>query len=84
MHLWAERYDRELDDIFALQDEVTQQIVRALEVKLTTKEQAKLASNPTDNVEAYDSYLRGVEQFNQRTRAGNDQARKSFHNNDSW
>jgi TolB-like protein/class 3 adenylate cyclase/lipoprotein NlpI len=61
-HLWAERYDREYKDIFALQDEVIQQIVSALSVKLTRREEAQLTTKLTDNLEAYDYYLRG-EQF---------------------
>src|SRR5262245_28741483 len=60
-HLWAERYDRELQDIFALQDEVTQKIVAALQVKLTKAEQEHLGRAPTDNLEAYDYSLRGWE-----------------------
>jgi adenylate cyclase len=51
-HLWAERYDRELQDIFALQDEVTQKIVAALEVKLTEGEQGCFGRTPTDNLAA--------------------------------
>ncbi|MHC4244913.1 MAG: adenylate/guanylate cyclase domain-containing protein, partial [Planctomycetota bacterium] len=58
-HLWAERYDRDLKDIFALQDEVAQKIVAALEVKLTEDEQELLVRKYTDNMEAYDYYLRG-------------------------
>jgi adenylate cyclase len=62
-HLWAERYDRDLKDIFALQDEVTQKIVAALALKLTEDEQQRLLNKYTDNIEAYDYYLRGVEYF---------------------
>lgn len=51
-HLWAERYDRELQDIFALQDEVTQKIVAALAVKLTEGEQGRFGHTPADNLEA--------------------------------
>jgi TolB-like protein/class 3 adenylate cyclase/cytochrome c-type biogenesis protein CcmH/NrfG len=57
-HLWAERYDRRYTDIFELQDEVIGKIVSALTVKLTGVEQAQLARRPTDNLEAYDYYLR--------------------------
>jgi TolB-like protein/class 3 adenylate cyclase len=57
-HLWAERYDRHYTDIFELQDEVIGKIVAALTVKLTGEEQAQLARRPTDNLEAYDYYLR--------------------------
>ncbi len=77
-HLWAERYDRELQDIFALQDEVTQKIVAALEVKLTEGEQGRLGHAPTDNLEAYDCFLRGLEYHSQRTQEANAQARQMF------
>jgi adenylate cyclase len=58
-HLWAERYDRDLTDIFAVQDEVTQHIVSALSLKLTRDERQRLARKGTENVEAYDLFLRG-------------------------
>jgi adenylate cyclase len=77
-HLWAERYDRELQDIFALQDEVTQKIVAALEVKLTEGEQGRLGRAPTENLEAYDCFLRGLEYHAQRTQEANAQARQLF------
>ena len=57
-HLWAERYDRHYRDIFELQDEVIGKIVSALAVTLTGTEQAQLARRLTDNLEAYDYYLR--------------------------
>jgi adenylate cyclase len=57
-HLWAERYDRDYKDIFALQNEVIGKIVSALAVKLTDTEEAQLARRPTDSLEAYDIYLR--------------------------
>ena len=57
-HLWAERYDRHYADIFELQDEVIGKIVSALTIKLTGLEQAQLTRKPTDNLEAYDYYLR--------------------------
>jgi len=60
-HLWAERLDGQLGDIFALQDRFTQKIVAALAVKLTVDDESLLASRGTDNVEAYDNYLRGLE-----------------------
>ncbi|MBI3799125.1 MAG: adenylate/guanylate cyclase domain-containing protein, partial [Deltaproteobacteria bacterium] len=58
-HLWTERYDRPLQDIFALQDEIRQKIVLALKVKLTPEEQERFQRAPTNNLEAYDFYLRG-------------------------
>jgi len=57
-NLWSDRYDREISDVFALQDDVIGRIVSALEVKLTTAEQQQLARIPTQNLEAYDYYLR--------------------------
>src|SRR4029434_335765 len=56
---WAERYDRELTDIFAVQDEVTAEIVSALAVTLTQGERRRMQRKDTDNLEAYDNYLRG-------------------------
>ncbi len=58
-HLWAERYDRELDDIFAVQDELTASIVTALQITLTEDEQLRVARQYTENIEAYDLFLRG-------------------------
>ena len=60
-HLWAERYDRDLTDIFAVQDEVTLQIVDALKVTLRPAEKALMADSRTSNVEAHDCFLRGRE-----------------------
>ena len=60
-HLWAERYDRDMKDVFAVQDEITEKIVAALKVKLTVGEQARMGSRYTDNLEAYDLFLRGRE-----------------------
>jgi adenylate cyclase len=60
-HLWSERYDRPLMDIFTLQDEIRQRIVFALKVQLTEEEQKRLQQFPTNNLEAYDYFLRGRE-----------------------
>ena len=60
-HLWADRYDRDLTDIFAVQDEVTHRIVDALKVKLTSVEEARIADVPTKSLEAHDLFLRGRE-----------------------
>jgi len=60
-HLWAERYDRDLTDIFAVQDEVTRNIVEALKVKLTATEAASIADIPTNSFAAHDMFLRGRE-----------------------
>src|SRR5437867_12069146 len=77
-HLWAERYDRELQDIFALQDEVTQKIVFALKVMLTPDEQVRFRQAPTNNLDAYDSFLRGQAYFWRFTGEANTQARQMF------
>ena len=58
-HLWAERYDRVLTDIFEVQDEVTHHIVDALKVKLTPNEEKLIADTPTNNLEAHDLFLQG-------------------------
>jgi adenylate cyclase len=56
-HLWAERYDRPLDDVFAVQDDITGQIVQALHVELTQAERDRVMRRYTDDIEAYDDYL---------------------------
>ena len=56
-HLWAERWDRDLDDIFELQDELSQAIVKALRVRLLPEEKRAIAQRGTDNVEAYNLFL---------------------------
>ncbi len=60
-HLWAKRYDRNLTDIFAVQDEITKKIVTAMQVKLTEGEQVRAAAKGTDNLEAYLKYLQASE-----------------------
>ncbi|WEX86440.1 adenylate/guanylate cyclase domain-containing protein [Sinorhizobium garamanticum] len=62
LSLWAERYDRQYRDIFAVQDDVIGKITSALEVKLSQGEQDQLARIPTDNLEAYDNYLRAEQE----------------------
>ena len=56
-HVWAERYDRDLNDIFALQDEISEAIVKALKIKLVPEEKKAIERRGTDNVEAYNIYL---------------------------
>jgi adenylate cyclase len=62
--IWAQRYDRDLVDVFAVEDEVKKEIVQSLAVKLTPGEQALVSSAPTKNIEAYDYYLRGRSAMN--------------------
>ncbi|TNF86102.1 MAG: adenylate/guanylate cyclase domain-containing protein [Gammaproteobacteria bacterium] len=59
-HIWAERYDRELEDIFAVQDEVTQAIVTAIAPQLSTSEQQRARRKPTENLDAWECYQRGL------------------------
>jgi adenylate cyclase len=77
-HQWAERYDRPLKDIFALQDEIVQKIVANLWVEVWEAELTRVRRIPTDNLTAYDSLLRGVEAFNRFTKEGNVQARQMY------
>ncbi|HUP02197.1 MAG TPA: adenylate/guanylate cyclase domain-containing protein [Gemmatimonadota bacterium] len=58
-HLWADRYDRNLEDIFAIQTDVAERIVEALRVRLSPREKARIAEQPTENVEAYQWFLKG-------------------------
>ena len=60
-HLWAETYDRNLDDIFSVESEVATAIAQKLQAKLTGSEQHALASKPTVNLDAYDAYLHGID-----------------------
>ena len=64
-HLWSERYDRKLKDIFAIQDEIAHSIVKSLEVELSDVEKRLLEKVPTRNIEAYDFYIRGRQFFYQ-------------------
>ena len=57
--LWSERYDREMEDVFAVQDEIASKIAAALRITLSPQEQEALAAKPTQNPQAYDLYLRG-------------------------
>ncbi len=75
-HLWSERYDRELKNIFALQDEITIKIITALRVKLTTGEEARLTAKGTENLQIYLKFLKARESFFTQTKEGNTQARR--------
>jgi len=77
-HLWSERYDRQLEDIFAIQDEIAENIVRALRVVLGEEEKRALEKTPTENVQAYEYYLRGRQVAGQMRRASLEYARRMF------
>lgn len=72
-HLWSESYDRELKDVFAIQDDIARSIVAALEVTLTPRDRRALQSVATEDTQAYDYYLRGRRYFYEFTR-------RQFHN----
>jgi len=73
-HLWAERYDRDLSDVFALQDDISARVVDALEVALSERDRERLARVETSSIEAYDAYLRGLSYLYSFTREANAQA----------
>jgi adenylate cyclase len=77
-HLWAERFDRDLTDIFATQDEVAQKIVGALAITLTPGEERRLGRRGTTNVEAYETWLHARELLTQGTREAVAQARALY------
>jgi adenylate cyclase len=77
-HLWAERFDRDLTDIFSMEDEVVEKIVRALAVTLTQGEERRLRRRGTGNVEAYELWLRGRELLTRSTRESVEQARAMY------
>lgn len=66
-HLWADRYDRELIDIFAIQDEITKTIVGQLKIKLLPQERRAIETAPTQNIDAYNYYLQGRHLFHLHT-----------------
>ena len=74
-HLWAERYDRDLADIFAVQDEIVREIVPALADRLSFEGRSRTGLSATDSVEAYDLFLRGREHFIRQTREANERAK---------
>jgi serine/threonine protein kinase/Flp pilus assembly protein TadD len=76
--IWAERYDRELKDVFEVQDEIARSISQALRIKLSPQEEKAIARKQTENPQAYDYYLRGRQFFHQFRRKGFDFARQMF------
>ena len=76
--LWSERYDRQIEEIFAVQDEITRQVVGALAVKVTRLEEERAFEEPTENLTAYDRVLRGRELWRQIRRDANLRSRELF------
>ena len=79
-HLWAERFDRQIEDIFDLQNEVSQKIVDALKVSLSDTERQLLTQKPTDDLRAYDFYMRGRELLYLKGKRNTESAIKMFEN----
>jgi len=75
-HLWAERYDRNLEDVFALQDEITMKVLTALQVKLTEGEKIRAMTRSTDDINAYLKWTEGRQHFLRLNRDGNVKARQ--------
>jgi non-specific serine/threonine protein kinase len=76
--VWAERYDRQMEDVFAIQDEIAQSIAKALKLVLTEQEKRAIEKAPTTDVQAYDYYLKGRQYFHQFRRKSFDFARQLF------
>jgi adenylate cyclase len=79
VHLWAERLDGELQDIFGLQDQVTARVVGEIAPKLEQAEIERAKHKPTDRLDAYDYYLRGRANLNRGTKEGTDEGLSQFH-----
>ncbi|MEE9141995.1 MAG: tetratricopeptide repeat protein [Gammaproteobacteria bacterium] len=77
-HLWSGEYDREIDDIFAIQDEIATNVVDALKVTLLGEEAERLQQHGTENLAAYDAYLRGQAQLHEQSFASLQEAERSF------
>jgi adenylate cyclase len=77
-HLWADRYDRDLTDVFAVQDEITHRIVESLRVTLLPQEKEAIEKDPTESVEAYKSYLLGRQFFRRHSRPNYQVAKRMF------
>jgi TolB-like protein/DNA-binding winged helix-turn-helix (wHTH) protein/Tfp pilus assembly protein PilF len=75
---WAERYDRELEDIFQLQDEITQQVVNALQIELSSDDRKRLIRDYATGIEAYDLYLHGLDHYGRRSGESNLLAKDYF------
>src|SRR6059058_3218267 len=77
-HLWSERYDRQLEDVFEIQDQIAENIVHALRVVLGEDEKRAIEKAPTENVQAYEYYLRGRQIQHQMRRSALQYARRMF------
>jgi TolB-like protein/DNA-binding winged helix-turn-helix (wHTH) protein len=78
LNVWAQRYDRKVVEVFAVQDEITSSLVEALAVQLSSREKQHLAQRTTNNLEAYEHFLEGQRISRQQTRQSNAQAREAY------
>ena len=76
--VWAERYDGKFENTFALQDKITERIINALSIKLSSDERIKLADHGTNNIEAHDAFLKGQSYARRYTTYGNNLAVEQF------
>jgi adenylate cyclase len=77
-HVWAQNFDRQLDDIFAIQSEIAESVAKELRVKLVRSERERIEKKPTENAEAYALYLKGRHFWNDRTESGIRKAIRCF------
>ncbi len=77
-HLWSETYDRDLDDIFAIQEEIARKVAKALRITLLGEDEARIAAQTITDVSAYDLYLRGLQQLNKHSFASIKEAITTF------
>jgi len=77
-HLWAERYDRELRDVFAIQDDISRSIATTLKITISPEESHEIGKAPTHDIQAFDFYLRGRQYFHQYSRKGIEFALRMF------
>ena len=78
LSVWAQRYDRKVVEVFAVQDEITASLIEALAIKLSSQEKQHLAKRSTNNLEAYEHFLEGQRISRQQTRQTNAQAREAY------
>jgi len=77
-HIWSEGYDRDIRDVFGIQKEIAESVARAFKLSLTPKEERAIEQRPTENIEAYEYYLRGRRHFYQLNREGWELAREMY------
>lgn len=77
-NVWAERYDREINEVFAVQDEITASLIGALSIKLSSQEKQRLAQRSTSNLKAYEYFLEGQALSRKQTKITNAQAREAY------